>query len=133
KRWILIGVLSHPLVLVEVAVAGGEELRERWSLQQRRATDAGGHPDTEDLGSEDPLRRHDLLGHAAREHVHFRRRPIENEHQELVAAVTRDQILASRAAEKDRSDVAEDAVAGEMAEGVVDDFEVVEIKQNQVD
>src|SRR5436190_2204007 len=54
QRRVVVRVLAQPLVLVQVAVARGEEPMQRGVLQEGRAGEAGGDADVDRVGAERP-------------------------------------------------------------------------------
>jgi len=80
-----------------------------------------------------PLQRFDLGDEALGGFGQIIQRQVDHEQEELVAAVAGDQIARARAGEEQRAEVAENAVAGEMAERVVDRLELVEVEDGQTD
>ena len=98
-----------------------------------RRRDSDRHADAEFVVADVPRQVVDIAGETLSDRFDEIERRSADDHDELVSAIPPHQVLRTRAALEERTDVAENAIADDMTKRVVDALEIVEIEQEQAD
>ena len=135
QRFVARGVHGHAaraFLLRDVAgrIRGGEQLLDR-ACFAADLDEADRHADVEHAVVPDEAIRGDRAAHVVGDLPRLVERAADQQHAELVAAEARDRVRVAHRFAQQLRDFAQHAVAGEMAAGVVDDLEAIEIEVTQ--
>ena len=111
-------------------IRGGEQLLDRAGFAAD-LDEADGHADVEHAVVPDEAIRGDRAAHVVGDLPRLVERTADQQHAELVAAEARDRVRIAHRFAQQLGDFAQHAVAGQVAAGVVDDLEAVEVEVTQ--
>src|SRR5687767_4085334 len=100
-------MIAQPLVLVQVAVGGVQQVADRGPGQEMGCGDAGGDGNGERFPPGRPSELENVAREALRNPFDFPELEVGDQHHEFVAAVAADEVLRPRVAEEERADVAQ--------------------------
>src|SRR5207244_8997677 len=80
-----------------------------------------------------PRQLANIAGEAIGDHLDEIERRSRDDHDELVSAVTADEIVGTRGPLKERADIAKHAIADQVTERVIHSLEIIEVEQYERD